>query len=337
MFSFYWPWLILLLPLPFVVQKLLHARQERSENEQELAFPYLEKLQAAFAGQEAKNKNSDRLYDILLSLLWVCLVLAAMQPQFVDKFTKVNNKGYDLMLAVDLSGSMRALDFSTDTENIDRLTVTKKVVSEFVKQREGDRMGLVLFGQNAYLQVPLTLDSQSVIKMLNNAAIGMAGDSTAIGDAIGLAIKNLRDRPKDSRVIILLTDGDDNSSSIPPMQAATLAKQYGIRIYTIGVGSDGEVPFTDGHGNVVMARVTMDETMLKDIAAKTNGSYFRATDEAALAEIYKRINSLEKTDAEAREYMIRDPLYRYPLALAMLLVISILGLPFYRRCANGTV
>jgi Ca-activated chloride channel family protein len=330
MFSFYWPWMILLLPLPFLV-RLFRAPNNKNSDMQELRFSYIQRLQAAFPNYSNDNKKSSNWYKKLLALLWLALVLAIMQPQFVDKFTSVKNKGYDLMLAVDLSGSMKALDFSTQTERIDRLDVTKKVVTEFVNQRQGDRIGLILFGQQAYLQVPLTLDTLSVAQMLNNAIVGMAGDSTAIGDALGLAVRNLRDRPKESRVIILLTDGEDNASSIPPLQAADLAKQYGIRIYTIGVGNDGAVPFPDGNGNIVMAQLGMDEDLLKEIAAKTDGSYFKATDTQSLEEIYQRINAMEKTEAQSREYLIREPLYRYPLGTALALLMIITISPLFRR------
>jgi Ca-activated chloride channel family protein len=332
MFSFYWPWMILLLPLPFLA-RLLGTPNNKNGNTQELHFSYIERLQAAFQHHSNDNNPSNKWYQILLALMWLCLVLALMQPQFVDKFTSAKNKGYDLMLAVDLSGSMKALDFSTDTQRIDRLDVTKKVVTEFVNQRQGDRIGLILFGQQAYLQVPLTLDTLAVNQMLNNSVVGMAGDSTAIGDALGLAVRNLRDRPKDSRVIILLTDGEDNASSIPPLQAADLAKEYGIRIYAIGVGSDGAVPFPDNNGNIVMAQLGMDEDLLKEISAKTGGSYFRATDTKSLEEIYQRINTMEKTEAQSREYLIREPLYRYPLGAALLLLAFITLAPLYRRAA----
>ena len=158
MFSFYWPYMILLLPLPFLV-RMLRTRNNDDGNSQELRFAYIERLQAAFPHYSNDNSKKHNWYNILLTLMWLCLVLALMQPQFVDKFTAVKNKGYDLMLAVDLSGSMKALDFSTQTERIDRLDVTKKVVTKFVNERQGDRIGLILFGQQAYLQVPLTLDT----------------------------------------------------------------------------------------------------------------------------------------------------------------------------------
>jgi Ca-activated chloride channel family protein len=229
------------------------------------------------------------------------------------------------MLAVDISASMLAMDFSTKTDIISRLDATKEVVSKFVLGRQGDRVGLITFGEHAYLHVPLTLDTVSVSKMLNPIVSGMAGNATAIGDAIGLSVRTLRDRPEKSRVLILLTDGEDNSSSIPPLEAAKLAKQYGIKIYTIGVGKNGTVPFPTNFGGYQMARVTIDEDLLKEIASLTGGQYYSATDKHALTSIYNTINELEKTEANYNIYLIREPLYQYPLgiALGMLLILAL--------------
>jgi Ca-activated chloride channel family protein len=250
-----------------------------------------------------------------------------MQPETLNQYTRVRNKGYDLMLAVDLSPSMQSLDLSRSgrvfnlSGQATRLDVVKDVVGKFIAGRQGDRVGLVLFGAKAYQHVPLTFDLESVVKMLDNTVVGEAGDSTAIGDAIGMAVSNLRDRPEHSRVIILLTDGGDNSSTLPPMQAAKLAAQYGIRIYTIGVGNNpGEV----------------DEELLKGIAGATEGKYFRATDKAALENIYNEINMLEKTEAETRSYMIHNPLYQVPLGIAMALLLLFAMMPVYRRAYHGT-
>jgi len=230
---------------------------------------------------------------------------------------------------------MRALDFSDKENVISRLDVTKDVVSKFVRERQGDRVGLILFGEHAYLHVPLTLDTISVSHMLNNAVSGMAGDATSIGDAIGLAVRNLRERPEGSRVIILLTDGEDTASTVPPLEAAKLAKQYGIRIYTIGVGKDGPVPYPDDFSGVVMAELPMDEELLKDIASETGGKYFLATDADTLENIYDTINTLEKTKSEAKEYLIRRPLYRYPVGAACFLFLLLCLAPIYRRVTHG--
>ena len=218
---------------------------------------------------------------------------------------------------------------------ISRLDVTKEVVGKFVLGRQGDRVGLVTFGENAYLHVPLTLDTVSVSRMLNDTVAGMAGNATAIGDAIGLSVKTLRDRPEGSRVLVLLTDGDDNASSIPPLEAANLAKQYGIRIYTIGVGRNGPVPFPTQTGGYALANVTMDEVLLKEIANITGGQYFLATDQKALQSIYDKIDVLEKTEANHSTFFVRKPLYYYPLGAAMLTLFALsLSQIRYRRVLN---
>ncbi len=336
MFMFHWPWLGLLIPLPFIVRYLFPpCRKASSLLVPEIYFPGLPRLKQAFSKAMPRSKLKDHLFFAILSLLWLFLVLAVMRPQLVDQFTEVQNEGYDLMLAVDISGSMKALDFSTRSKTISRLDVTKDVVGKFVHDRKGDRVGLILFGENAYLQVPLTLDTLSISQMLQNAVVGMAGDGTAIGDAIGLAVRNLRDRPEGSRVIILLTDGVDTASSIPPIEAAKLAKQYGIRIYTIGIGKKGLVPYPTEWGNIVMAEVPMDEQLLKEIASLTKGDYFRATDQQALEAIYTKINNLERTKANVRTYLIRKPLYPYPLAAAVVLLLILCVLPLVRRFSYG--
>lgn len=241
------------------------------------------------------------------------------------------------MLAVDISASMQALDFSTNLKSVSRLDATKEVVSKFVLGRQGDRVGLIAFGEHAYLHVPLTLDTVSVSRMLNDTVSGMAGNATAIGDAIGLAVRTLRERPAGSRVLILLTDGEDNSSSIPPVEAAKLAKQYGIRIYTIGVGKKVPVPFpTKKYGGYGMVKTSIDEELLKEIATMTGGQFFLATDQKALDSIYAKINELEKTESNQTVYLIREPFYYYPLGLAMfcLLILSLYQL-LNRRNACG--
>ena len=321
MFHFYLPWLALLLPLPFIIRKWAPAPKTETNKAPEVYFPSLDRLKKVFPVAAGENKRSDRPILILLSLVWVFLVLALMQPEKVDRFKQVKSEGYDLMLAVDISSSMQAVDFSTQTKVISRLDVTKDVVGKFVLGRRGDRVGLVTFGQQAYLHVPLTLDTVSVSRMLSDTMAGMAGNATAIGDAIGLSVRTLRERPKGSRVLVLLTDGEDNASSIPPMEAAKLAKQYGIRIYTVGVGRNGQVPFPTRFGGYAMVEVSIDEALLKEIAEVTGGQYFLATDQKALESIYSKINELEKTESNQTTFLIREPFYYYPLGLSMLCLL----------------
>jgi Ca-activated chloride channel family protein len=190
---------------------------------------------------------------------------------------------------------------------------------------------LILFGDHAYLNSPLTLDTVAVGKLLNNSLSGMAGDATAIGDAIGLAVRNLRDRPAKSRAIILLTDGEDNSSSIPPLQAAALAKQYGIRIYTIVVGREGRVPFPDGHGGIAIVDSSIDTKLTRQIAEITHGKFYTAVDQRSLSGIYDEIDALEKSDFTAQTVLIRTPLFQYPLAVGLILLFALAMIGQSRR------
>lgn len=338
MFHFYWPWFGLLLPLPFLVRRWIPFKQkENTEQSPLLYFPALHRLNTTFIAQNGSKTKSNRFFFTLLALSWFFLVVALMQPEKVDQYHQVKNKGYDLMLAVDISGSMQALDFSTSSKMISRLDVVKEVVGKFVHSRQGDRIGLITFGENAYQHVPLTLDTLAISKMLNDTVSGMAGNATAIGDAIGLAVRTLRERPEGSRILILMTDGEDNASNIPPLEAAKLAKQYGVRIYTIGIGKQGPVPFPAKYGGYAMVEVSIDETLLKEIATLTEGQYFRATDHKALESIYNKIDKLEKTESNQTIFLVREPFYYYPLSLAMLflLLLSLHQLT-YRRTFSGT-
>lgn len=328
MFQFSCLWWALLLPLPLLVRMVLPSVRKVSADEVSavLLFPSLDRLKSAFYSESAPKSSAGSLFYILMALSWLFLILALMQPEKVDQFLQVKNQGHDLIVAVDTSSSMQAVDFSTPSKVINRLDAVKDVVGKFVANRHGDRVGLIIFGEKAYLYVPLTLDTLSVSKMLNHTVSGMAGNATAIGDAIGLSVKSLRDRPEGSRVLILLTDGADNTSSIPPLEAAKLAVQYGIRIYTIGVGKSGLVPFPTQFGGYSMANVAIDEELLREIASLTGGQYFHATDQRALESIYEKIDQLETTEANETLFLIREPLYYYPLACAM---ASLLALSLY--------
>lgn len=332
MFTFAWPLMIVLLPIPLIAWYLLPPdKNANSDTSPEILFPYVNRLSKAFIQNKVSITNKFKeWFVIVLSLLWFTLVLALMQPQWLDHVEYNHKKGYDIMLAVDISYSMNALDFSTKTQSKSRIEVTKEVVSNFVNARKGDRLGLILFGEHAYLQVPMTFDTFAVSKMLNNAVVGMAGYSTAIGDAIGMAAKEIRGRSEKSRVMILLTDGSDNSSSIPPIEATKIAQHYNIRIYTIGVGSNSITPYSDQFGVI-----DMDENILKEIASMTGGQYFRATDKKALEEIYNKINKLEKIEINALEYKIQKPLYRYPLGCSCLLFLILCIMPLLRRLKHA--
>ena len=336
MFHFYWPWFALLLPLPLLIRMLPSKTEKNGGKEAPIIyFPSLQRLQTAFMTSKTVDTNTNRTDYILLLLVWVGLIFALMQPEKVDQLTHVHNEGYDLMLAVDISPSMKALDFSTKIKKQDRLDVTKEVVGNFVKGRHGDRIGLIIFGEHTYQHVPLTLDTLSVSQMLEDTLPGMAGQATAIGDSIGLAVRTLRERPEGSRVLVLLTDGEDNASHIPPLEAAKLAKQYGIKIYTIGVGTTGSVPFPNQFGGYQMVQMTLDEDLLKEIAFTTGGQYFHATDKESLERIYHEIDTLEKTEANTEHFLVREPLYYYPLTAALFFMILSILRPIYRSVLYG--
>lgn len=325
------PWFAWLLPLPFVLRFLIPSSRKSSAQIPEIIFPALERIKTAFSSQSASVQRLNILPVACLYLSWFFLILALMQPEKVNQFTQVKAEGYDLLVAVDISASMLAVDMSTAYKTISRLDATKEVVGKFVKSRIGDRIGLISFGESAYLHVPLTLDTLSVSKMLDDMVPGMAGNATAIGDAIGLAVRTLRNRPEGSRVLILLTDGEDNASSISPLVAAKLAKEYGIKIYTIGIGKKGAVPFPTNFG-YQMVNVSIDEELLKSIAETTGGQYFLATDKNALESIYEKINDLEMTEANEAIFFVRDPFYRYPLVLsALFLIVYLLTQFLYKR------
>lgn len=329
MFEFRWPWMALLLLLPLVVRwlwpKQLDAAAERPVEGRQttLLHPSVLRLQQSFHGRNPRNPIANRVHALSLALLWLALTLAVMQPQWLEPHTELKTEGYDLMLAVDTSRSMTALDFTKDNRPISRMSVVKGVMDRFVANRPGDRLGLIIFGNQAFIQSPLTMDLEAVRRILGDIEPGMAGDATAMGDAMGLAIKKLRERPKGSRILLLITDGENTAGLIPPDQAAQLAIAEGVRIYTIGVGSNQqEVPIRGADGQYHLeSDIGMKEDTLIEISRMTGGAYFRATNTRALEEISQRINLLEKTEAEHRTTLIPRPLYRWPLAVAMLLLL----------------
>lgn len=252
---------------------------------------------------------------IVIRCLAVCFfVLALARLQSGIKSTEISTEGVDIMLCLDTSGSMKALDFKDEGKRTDRLQVVKKVVSEFIRGRKNDRIGMVVFGEEAFTQCPLTLDYGVLLSLLDSVEIGMAGDSTAIGSATAICVKRLKDLKSKSKVIILLTDGRNNAGAISPLTAAEIAATYNIKTYTIGVGTEGEAPFlVDSFfgKQYVYQRVDLDEDTLQKIAQKTGGRYFRATNTEALEKIYKQIDEMEKTEIKIKEYMEYEELFMY--------------------------
>ncbi len=273
-----------------------------------------------------------------LRLLTVALLMIAMaRPQTGRSQTQVRTEGIDIVLVLDTSGSMQALDLDADrriSARRNRLDVTKAVVDEFVKKRANDQIGLVVFGAEAFTQCPLTLDHGIVATFMERIEIGMAGDATAIGSALGTAVKRLKDSEAKSKVIILLTDGRSNAGSLSPLKAAEVAATFGVKVYAIGAGARGKAPFIVDSlcgQRVVDQDVEIDEETLREIAERTGGAYFRAEDEAALGEIYRQIDELEKTEITMSSYMEYTERFRwfvFPALALLLLEVVLLGTRF---------
>jgi len=345
MFDFHWPWAALLLPLPLLLPHLWSARRPHQEETLEgqrltLLHPHPERLQAAYRAKRPGPRIAGWVHLALLALLWISLVLALMRPQWLTPHTEVSSPGYDLFLAVDTSHSMEALDFSAQGLPINRMAVVKGVMGRFIDGREGDRVGLIVFGSQAFVLSPLTLDRGATRQLLEGLEANIAGPGTALGDAIALGAKRLRERPAGSRVMILIADGDNSAGGFAPLEAAVLARALGVRIHVIGVGSeDKSIPIPEEGTIRYRDDLTMNEDTLRDIADATGGAYFRATDTRALEEISRRIDELEKTQAEARTAWLPDPLYRWPLGLALLALLGLGLFPegrkrFARRLAS---
>ncbi len=339
--SFAYPYAVLLAFLPFFLPMLRDWWRGGRATDQDAVVMYhpladiLARMQKGLGIKRQQTEAPFRFQwrNLCWWLGWLLLVIAAMGPQRIEREVNVASEGVDMVLAVDLSRSMLAMDFATDLSEpegrITRLDVVKEVVEDFiagrVSQRGGDRYGLVLFGDHAYVQSPLSVDGISVAAMLQQVEVGMAGDSTAIGDAMALGIRLLKERPANSRVLILLTDGENTTGAIPPKQAAELAKEYNIRFYAIGVGNRDMVPFpeqTPFGMRIVMAQMKLDEAGLKELVRISGGQYFRATSATTLEQIYDRIDRLERTEAESRVRIIAEPLYRTPLVLGCMLLMA---------------
>lgn len=306
-----WPWMLLFLPLPWLLSRLLPQVRPRGAA---LYLPFAASLGEVTHPGSAATPGIRRW---LLALVWLLLVLAALRPQWLGDPQPVPTTGRRLLLAVDVSGSMATQDMAG---GYSRLQVVQKVAGDFIQRRHGDQVGLILFGTRPYLQAPLTADLDTVHQFLQEAMIGVAGRETAIGDAIGLAIKRLREDSakaggKGDTVLILLTDGRNDAGEMPPETAASLAADAGLRIYTIGVGAQvqgGFLGFAAGNDD-------LDEDSLKQIARTTGGEYFRATDAAALQKVYARIDQLEPSAGREQWYRPSTEWFEWPLAAALLL------------------
>ena len=315
-FRFEDPWLLLFfLMVPFLTIR------GKGKQQATISYSSIDTLQAIRSARvEILSILPLALRMIAISLL----VLSLARPQEGYKSTEILSVGVDIMLALDTSGSMQALDFIKDEKRDTRLAMVKDVVSQFIDNRPNDRMGMVVFGSEAYTQCPLTLDQGILKSFLSKLDIGMAGDSTAIGSAIGIAVKRLKDLESESKVIILLTDGQNNAGSLPPLQAAQTAKAFGIKIHTIAVGTHGKAPFLVNSifgQRYVYQQVDIDEDTLKKISDLTGGQYFRATDLESLKTIYKKIDEMEKSEVKVIDHSEYTELFHYFLIPGLLILL----------------
>ena len=323
MIEWLWPLAFLLTPAPILVRWLIKASRKKQPA---LTVPSLEGF-SGLSSNESFSATLSTVKLIILWLAWILLIAAVARPQWVGEMVSLPTTGRDLMLAIDNSGSMATEDMQVNNDYVDRLSVVKAVISQFLDARKGDRVGLVLFGTNAYVQAPLTFDLKSVKKLMIEAPVGIAGGKTAIGDAIGLTVKRLRERQNEEKVVILLTDGANNVGEIPPIKAAELASVDGIKIYTIGVGAEEmRVPSLFGSlaGRTTNPSADLDEETLSKIAEATQGRYFRAKDTNTLAQIYELIDKLEPIEQEPETYRPFQVLYYWPLGISLCLFLSLL-------------
>lgn len=337
MLGFDYPWVALLLPLPLLVWLLWPRAQQRQAP---LRVPFYAQLADFDATAPRRVRHRLRLSALLL--WWLLLVGAACGPHWLGDAVSLPASGRDLMLAVDLSGSMQIEDMQIDdNDGVQRLVAVKAVVDDFLQHRRGDRVGLIVFGTRAYVQTPLTFDLDTVGRFLREAQIGFAGEETAIGDALGLAVKRLRARPGDRHVLILLTDGANTAGSVAPLAAARLAAENHIVVYTVGIGAESMVipgPFGTAFGaRRVNPSQDLDEDALKGIADATGGRYFRARNPRELADIYKLLDSLEPVEDKQQTYRPQTTLFHWPLGAALLLSLALAAgaLPWRLRRAHA--
>lgn len=313
-------WWLLLLPLPWLIRFYIKPYKKQSNSGLRVPFYfYLQRLPQNITFSNFKLWRLNCAYFI-----WFLLLLAVAGPQWLGKVVDLPRAGRDILLAIDISGSMQIPDMELNNQTSDRLTVVKSVAQQFIKDRSGDRLGLILFGTRAYLQTPLTFDLQTVRHMLLDATVGLAGTQTAIGDAIGMGIKHFKNFSNNNKVMVLLTDGVNNDGSVSPVEAAKIAAKYGIRIYTVGLGANQVVVPSLLGPQILSGNYELDEDTLKQIARITHGIYFRAKDPEELRNVYQSLNKIEPRMSEKEVFRPTTPLYYWPLTLAFFLTMLLL-------------
>lgn len=330
MLEFELPWIFYLLPLPLIAYWLLpQVKQQQSA----VRVPFYTELDELSDGAKRVARGKVlRWFAVILT--WLALLTAAAGPTWIGDEITLPSSGRDLLIAVDLSGSMQIEDMKINNKITNRLVAVKAVVSDFISRRKGDRIGLILFGDKAYVQAPLTFDLPTVQRFLEESQIGFAGQQTAIGDAIGLSVKRLRERPGNRHIMVLLTDGSNTAGKVQPLTAAKLAADHNIIIYTIGVGAD-EMLKPGVFGSSFGARrvnpsADLDEKTLQAIAKKTKGKYFRARNPNELANIYRLLDDLEPVEDNEQTFRPTQSLFYWPLAAAFIvsLLTALLMMPW---------
>ncbi len=319
-----WPWLLLALPLPLLIGWLLP--RARTATGAALRLPH-----AGFDLPATRNAAPvPSLRRALALLAWALLVVAAARPQWLGEPEDVPRSGRDLLLAVDTSGSMSIEDMQLGARVADRFTTVQVIAGDFIERRAGDRVGLILFGSRAYLLTPLTFDLGTVARQLDESVIGLAGRETAIGDAVGLAVKRLLERPENQRVVILLTDGVSNAGELDPGKAIELAVANKVRVYTVGIGAESISVDSLFGSRRVNPSADLDIAMMTEMAERTGGKFYRARDTAELAGIYRDIDRLEPIADTGEVLRPVDELYPRPLAAALLCGALAMLLPWWR-------
>lgn len=313
MFSFQWPWVFAALVIPFLVYRFSKGNGQQPSA---LKVPFYSQLdnveQQSFASLNKRRAG-------LLGIIWLLLVSAAAKPLWLGEPQLSTSSPRDLMLAVDISGSMTTQDMQLGSQMVNRLMGIKVVLDGFIKRRPQDRLGLILFADNAYIQAPLTLDHKTLSEFLEQAQIGFAGQNTAIGDAIGLALKRMQKSPEKSKVLVLLTDGANTAGAVTPLAAAKVAAKHGLKIYTLGFGADEMIVNSFFGNRKVNPSADLDEDTLQEIAQLTNGKYFRARSINELVEIYQLLDELEPIPQSSKVVIPQQSLFYWPLGAALLI------------------
>jgi len=321
MIHFEWPWLLLALPLPLLIYWLPSKKQSQSAA---LKIPHL--LGGVTATQYSNSKNKAPL--AILTFVWILTVLSATRPQWLGEPIDIPTEGREMMIAVDLSGSMQVEDMELNGNTVNRLDMLKVLLGDFIERRQGDRLGLILFGDDAYMQTPMTFDKKTVKQMLEETVLGLVGKKTAIGDAIGLAVKRFDEKKNSNRVLVLLTDGQNTAGKITPDQAIELAVDKNVTIYSIGIGADVMIQRSLFGTRKVNPSSELDESTLSKMAEQTGGRYFRARDSQSMSQIYQLLDNLEPVEQEQQQMRPLTALFYWPLSIAA--TISFLYLLFIR-------